>query len=78
MKKYSSLKFHLQESLGGNAITIMFATLSPDNKSHQDNLHTLQLAVMAKNVKNKVKMNLVSLLLLLLLARLYKVQVELL
>lgn len=54
----SKLTRYLQESLGGNAITLMFATLSPDNKSHQDSLHTLQLAAMAKNIKNKVKMNL--------------------
>lgn len=51
---------NLQESFGGNAITMMFATLSPDNKAHQENLHTLQLAVMAKNIKNKVKLNLVG------------------
>ena len=38
----------------------MFATLSPWDKAQQDNLHTLQLAVMAKNIKNKVKLNLVS------------------
>lgn len=48
-----------QESLGGNAITLMFALVSPVDKTHQENVNTMNLAQFAKAVKNKVKLNLV-------------------
>ncbi|WAQ99437.1 KIF4B-like protein [Mya arenaria] len=54
----SKLTRYLQESLGGNSITVMFALVSPVDKAHQDNLNTLTLAQYAHAVKNKVKLNL--------------------
>ncbi|KAK2186973.1 hypothetical protein NP493_183g04000 [Ridgeia piscesae] len=49
----------LQESLGGNAITLMFATISPADKSSHESLETLQNARRAnRSVKNHVKVNL--------------------
>jgi len=55
------IRSHLQESLGGNAITLMFALVSPVDKAHTDNVNSLNLAQYAKAVKNKVKLNLVGL-----------------
>lgn len=54
----SKLTRYLQESLGGNAITLIFALVSPVDKAHQENVNTLQVAQFAKNVRNKVKLNL--------------------
>ncbi|XP_076117054.1 kinesin-II 85 kDa subunit-like [Mytilus galloprovincialis] len=48
----------LQESLGGNAVTMVFAVVSPVDKSAQETMTTLQYAQYAKNTKNHVKMNL--------------------
>ncbi|KAL4230287.1 hypothetical protein ACF0H5_010672 [Mactra antiquata] len=54
----SKLTRYLQESLGGNAITVLFALVSPLDKFHQENITTLQVSQFAKNVKNRVKLNL--------------------
>ncbi|XP_064636448.1 kinesin-II 95 kDa subunit-like [Lineus longissimus] len=49
----------LQDALGGNCISLMFANLSPADNAHQDTLTTLQYAQFAKNIKNQgVKVNL--------------------
>lgn len=48
----------LQESLGGNVVTMVFAVVSPVDKSSHDTMTTLQYAQYAKNTKNHVKMNL--------------------
>ncbi|KAI0227726.1 Kinesin-like protein KIF13A [Lamellibrachia satsuma] len=49
----------LQESLGGNAITLMFATISPADKCGHESLETLQNARRAgRSVKNHIKVNL--------------------
>lgn len=48
----------LQESLGGNAVTMVFAVVSPVDKAVQDTMTTLQYSQYAKNTKNHVKMNL--------------------
>ncbi|XP_021340349.1 kinesin-like protein KIF21A [Mizuhopecten yessoensis] len=47
----------LQESLGGNAVTMMFAVVAPTDRTHQETFTTLQYASYAKSVKNHVKMN---------------------
>ena len=48
----------LQESLGGNAVTMVFVVVSPVDKAVQDTMTTLQYSQYAKNTKNHVKMNL--------------------
>ncbi|KAL5011281.1 hypothetical protein ScPMuIL_009832 [Solemya velum] len=50
----------LQDTLGGNAATLVFAVVSPTDKSYQETLTTLQYAQYAKSVKNSPKMNMVS------------------
>ncbi|KAK2169048.1 hypothetical protein LSH36_12g02042 [Paralvinella palmiformis] len=47
----------LQESLGGNAITLMLLTLLPAEKYCQESLQSLQFAQTACSVKNKIKVN---------------------
>ncbi|XP_069129785.1 chromosome-associated kinesin KIF4B-like isoform X2 [Argopecten irradians] len=47
----------LQESLGGNAVTMMFAVVAPTDRTHQETYNTLQYASYAKSIKNHVKMN---------------------
>lgn len=54
----SKLTRYLQESLGGNAISLMFVCVSPVDKAHQENINTLTLGQYARNIKNKVKLNL--------------------
>ncbi|KAH3830071.1 chromosome-associated kinesin KIF4-like [Dreissena polymorpha] len=54
----SNLTRYLQESLGGNAITTMMATVSPLDKAQQESVNTLTLSQYARAVKNKVKLNL--------------------
>ncbi|XP_060576817.1 chromosome-associated kinesin KIF4A-like, partial [Ruditapes philippinarum] len=54
----SKITRYLQESLGGNAISLLFALVSPLDKSGQENTNTMQVAQFAKNVKNRVKLNL--------------------
>ncbi|XP_008945537.1 PREDICTED: kinesin-like protein KIF3C, partial [Merops nubicus] len=47
----------LQDSLGGNAKTIMVATLGPASHSYEESLSTLRFANRAKNIKNKPRVN---------------------
>ncbi|XP_074651928.1 kinesin-like protein KIF13A [Tubulanus polymorphus] len=48
----------LQDSFGGNALTLMFAMLSPASLSYQESLNTLQFAQFTRNIKNSPKVNL--------------------
>ncbi|XP_062568662.1 chromosome-associated kinesin KIF4A-like [Saccostrea cucullata] len=48
----------LQDSFGGNTVTLMFAVVSPVDKAHKESLTTLQYASYAKSAKNHVKANL--------------------
>lgn len=53
----SKLTRLLQDSLGGNAKTIMVATLGPASHSYDETLSTLRFANRAKNIKNKPRIN---------------------
>nr|XP_006006714.1 PREDICTED: kinesin-like protein KIF3C [Latimeria chalumnae] len=53
----SKLTRLLQDSLGGNAKTIMIATLGPASYNYEESLTTLRYANRAKNIKNKPKIN---------------------
>ncbi|CDQ85595.1 unnamed protein product [Oncorhynchus mykiss] len=53
----SKLTRLLQDSLGGNAKTVMVATLGPASKHYEESLTTLRYANRAKNIKNKPKIN---------------------
>ena len=53
----SKLTRLLQESLGGNARTVMIATLSPADDNYDESLSTLQYASRAKKIQNKAKKN---------------------
>jgi kinesin family protein 3/17 len=53
----SKLTRLLQDSLGGNAKTIMIATLSPASYNYDETISTLRYASRAKNIKNKPKVN---------------------
>ncbi|XP_010896926.3 kinesin-like protein KIF3B [Esox lucius] len=53
----SKLTRLLQDSLGGNAKTVMIATLGPSSKHYEESLTTLRYANRAKNIKNKPKIN---------------------
>ncbi|KAM6462919.1 kinesin-like protein KIF3C isoform 3-T3 [Liasis olivaceus] len=53
----SKLTRLLQDSLGGNAKTIMVATLGPASHSYDETLSTLRFANRAKNIKNKPRVN---------------------
>ncbi|XP_068136023.1 kinesin-like protein KIF3C isoform X2 [Hyperolius riggenbachi] len=53
----SKLTRLLQDSLGGNAKTIMVATLGPASHHYDETLSTLRFANRAKNIKNKPKIN---------------------
>ncbi|KAG5458900.1 MAG: kinesin-related protein, partial [Olpidium bornovanus] len=53
----SKLTRLLQDSLGGNAKTLMIATLSPASYNYDETLGTLRYANRAKNIKNKPKIN---------------------
>ncbi|XP_041667955.1 kinesin family member 3Cb isoform X2 [Cheilinus undulatus] len=53
----SKLTRLLQDSLGGNAKTVMIATVSPSHKSFEESLATLRYASRAKNIKNKPRIN---------------------
>jgi hypothetical protein len=46
-----------QESLGGNALTVMVATVSPSTFNMDETLSTLQYASRAKNIKNESRIN---------------------
>ena len=53
----SKLTRLLQDSLGGNAKTVMIATLSPASYNYDESLSTLRYANRTKNIKNKPKVN---------------------
>ncbi|XP_060082890.1 kinesin-II 95 kDa subunit-like [Ylistrum balloti] len=47
----------LQDSLGGNAKTVMVANIGPASYNYDESLSTLRYANSAKNIKNKPKIN---------------------
>uniref|UniRef100_A0A8D0DNC5 Kinesin-like protein n=1 Tax=Salvator merianae TaxID=96440 RepID=A0A8D0DNC5_SALMN len=53
----SKLTRLLQDSLGGNAKTVMVATLGPGSHSYDESLSTLRFANRAKNIRNKPRVN---------------------
>ncbi|KAI8925722.1 P-loop containing nucleoside triphosphate hydrolase protein [Entophlyctis helioformis] len=53
----SKLTRLLQDSLGGNAKTLMVATMSPASYNYDETLSTLRYANRAKSIKNKPKVN---------------------
>jgi kinesin family protein 3/17 len=53
----SKLTRLLQESLGGNAKTIMIANIGPANFNFEETMSTLRYAYQAKKIKNKPKIN---------------------
>jgi hypothetical protein len=53
----SKLTRLLQDSLGGNAKTIMVATIGPASYNYEETVNTLRYANRAKNIKNKPKIN---------------------
>ena len=53
----SKLTRMLQDSLGGNAKTLMIATASPADYNYDETLSTLRYANRAKNIKNKPRIN---------------------
>lgn len=53
----SKLTRLLQDSLGGNAKTVMVATVGPSHKSFDESLATLRYASRAKKIKNKPRIN---------------------
>lgn len=56
----SRLTFLLQDSLGGNAKTLMIANISPCSVSGLETLSTLQFMSRAKCIRNRAKINLDS------------------
>ena len=53
----SSLTKLLRDSLGGNALTIMFANVNPCDRNASETVSTLRYASRAKKIKNKPKVN---------------------
>uniref|UniRef100_A0A8C8C758 Kinesin-like protein n=1 Tax=Oncorhynchus tshawytscha TaxID=74940 RepID=A0A8C8C758_ONCTS len=53
----SVLTWLLKDSLGGNAKTIMIATVSPSSSSYNETLSTLRYAAHARNIVNKPRVN---------------------
>lgn len=53
----SKLTRLLQDSLGGNAKTVMVANLGPADYNYDETVSTLRYANRAKNIKNKPKIN---------------------
>ncbi|XP_072314010.1 kinesin-like protein KIF3B [Eucyclogobius newberryi] len=53
----SKLTRLLQDSLGGNAKTVMLATVGPSHRCYAETLATLRYASRAKNIKNKPRVN---------------------
>jgi len=53
----SKLTRLLQESLGGNAATVMIAAISPANDNYDETLSTLKYAHRAKSIENRVLKN---------------------
>lgn len=56
----SKLTFLLQDSLGGNAKTVLIASVSPSAACAHETLSTLQFAERAKCVKNSATVNVES------------------
>jgi len=53
----SKLTRVLQDALGGNARTVMIATISPADNNYAETISTLQYAWRAKKIKNKTVRN---------------------
>jgi kinesin family protein 3/17 len=53
----SKLTRLLQDSLGGNSKTLMFANIGPAEYNYDETLSTLRYANRAKNIKNHAKVN---------------------
>merc|ERR1712223_651667 len=53
----SKLTRLLQDSLGGNSKTLMFANIGPAEYNYDESLSTLRYASRAKNIKNHAKVN---------------------
>ncbi|EQC37092.1 hypothetical protein SDRG_05319 [Saprolegnia diclina VS20] len=53
----SKLTRLLQESLGGNSLTVMIAAVSPADYNYDESLGTLQYANRAKSIKNATRKN---------------------
>ena len=53
----SKLTRLLQDSLGGNSKTLMFANIGPAEYNYDETLSTLRYANRAKNIKNNAKIN---------------------
>jgi len=53
----SKLTRLLQESLGGNSMTLMLAAISPADDNFEETISTLRYANRAKNIQNKAKRN---------------------
>merc|ERR1719350_584348 len=53
----SKLTRLLQDSLGGNARTVMVANLGPASYNYEESVTTLRFANRAKNIKNKPRIN---------------------
>jgi Kinesin motor domain len=53
----SNLTFLLQDSLGGNAKTMLVANVSPSTACAHDTLSTLQFADRTKCIRNRAKVN---------------------
>ncbi|GFR61522.1 kinesin-like protein [Elysia marginata] len=47
----------LQDSLGGNAATLIISAISPLDRSYSDTMTTLQYSTLAKKIKNTVRLN---------------------
>ena len=56
----SKLTRLLKDSLGGNCKTVMIANISPSSTSYEDTHNTLKYANRAKEIKTKVRRNVVS------------------
>ncbi|KNH07404.1 hypothetical protein XU18_1936 [Perkinsela sp. CCAP 1560/4] len=54
----SKLTRVLQDSLGGNSVTVMLACISPADSNFEETLNTLKYANRAKNIRNKPIRNL--------------------
>ena len=53
----SKLTRLLQESLGGNSLTVMIATVAPTTTNYLESMSTLQFAERAKDIKNEARCN---------------------
>eukprot|EP01059_Diplonema_ambulator_P032973 TRINITY_DN6709_c0_g2_i1.p1 TRINITY_DN6709_c0_g2~~TRINITY_DN6709_c0_g2_i1.p1 ORF type:complete len:925 (+),score=355.16 TRINITY_DN6709_c0_g2_i1:378-2777(+) len=53
----STLTWILSESLGGNSVTMMIATVSPFEGNREDTVNTLRYAFKAKSIINTVRVN---------------------